>query len=166
MHPRFPNAALVAVTAGLLALAACEQAPAPAPSAPAAPAAPAAAAPAPVPAGPGRKVAVELTEGGKMGALQIDVKYVGEGRFVGDADAVACESKLENSQFAFNHIVDQKTLRAAFITVGGFQAPARVVECRFVGEAKVEDFTVSVRDSSSPELQPVEPPPAVKVVLD
>lgn len=167
MHPRLPNAVLAAVSAALLSLAACEKAPSPAPSTPAAEPAPAAsAAPAAAPSGPGRKVSFEVTSGGRIGALQFDVKYAGEGRFVGDADAAACETKVEGALSSYNHIVDQKLLRTAFITVNGFTGPVRVAECRFQGDAKEGDFTITVRDSASPELTPVDPPPAVKVVLD
>lgn len=142
----------------------CENKPAPAPSAAAPAAAPAAAA-AKAPAS-GRAVAFELVSTTAVGALQFDVKYAGDGRFVGDADAVACEVKVPEALSSYNHIVGDRTLRLAFVAVKGFSGPVRIGECRFEGPAKAEDFTVTVRDASSPELTPLDPLPTVKVALD
>jgi hypothetical protein len=147
-----------------LLLAGCEKKSATTPPPTAAPAAATAAAP--KPAGPGRTVGFELVEATPVGALQFDVQYTGEGRFIGDADAVACETKLEGALSSYNHIVATKMLRAAFVSVKGFTGPVRVSSCQFQGPVKAEDFTVTVRDSSSPELTPVDPPPTIKVVLD
>ena len=156
---RFPILSFAVLT---FLLAGCEQKPASTPAAPAA--APAAAAP--KAGGPGRTVGFELVEPAPVGALQYDVQYAGEGRFVGDADAVACTTKIEGALSSYNHIVDQKMLRAAFVSVKGFGGPVRVSECQFQGAVKLEDFTVTVRDSASPDLAPIDPPPTVKVVLD
>lgn len=157
-HSSFPILAL----AVLPFLTGCEQKPAPPP-------APTAAAPAAAPkaeGGAGRTVGFELVAPTPVGALQYDVKYAGEGRFVGDADAVACETKIEDALSSYNHIVGDKMLRAAFVSVKGFGGPVRVSQCQFQGPVKVEDFTVTVRDSSSPELTPLDPPPVIKVVVD
>lgn len=173
-HRKLP---LVAALVLPLFLAACEKAPetqttstSPAPATKAAEPKPAepAAAPSAAPKAdvPGRTVAFELTSPAPVGALQIDITYTGEGRFVGDADAVACETKIEGALSSFNHIVAEKKLRAAYVAVKGFGGPVRFCECKFQGEAKPEDFTVAVKDSSSPELTPLDPPPAIKVVLD
>lgn len=126
---------------------------------PAAPAAPAA-------TGPTRVVAFELEGAVPVGALQIDVTYAGEGRFVGDADAVACQTKVDGALSSYNHIVAEKKLRAAFVAVKGFAGPTRFSECQFQGDPKAGNFTVTVRDSSSPELEEITPPPGVKVVID
>ncbi|MFN2425572.1 MAG: hypothetical protein ABR587_03895 [Candidatus Binatia bacterium] len=162
-HRRFPFLALAVLP---LLLAGCEQKPAaPPPAAPAAaPDAPAAAPKAAVEGA--RMVGFELTEPPPVGALQYDVQYAGEGRFVGDADAVACETKIEGALSSYNHIVDQKMLRAAFVSVKGFGGPIRVSQCQFQGNVKVEDFTITVRDSSSPDLTPLDPAPSIKVVID
>lgn len=166
MQGRFPILALAVFP---LLLAGCEQKPSapPAATSSATPAVSAAApATAPKAAGPGRNVGFELVSAAPVGALQYDVEYVGEGRFVGDADAVACETKLEGALSSYNHVVGEKKLRAAFVSVKGFAGPIRLSNCQFQGTVKVEDFTVTVRDSSSPELTPVDPPPTIKVVLD
>lgn len=155
--------ALVALPLSLGLLGGCEQKSAPAPGAPAASPA---AAPAAQASGPTRAIGFELVDPTAVGALQYDVQYVGEGRFVGDADAVACETKIADALSSYNHIAGDKMLRAAFVSVAGFTGPVRVSECSFQGTVKVEDFTITVRDSSSPELTPVDPPPSVKVVLD
>ncbi|HEY2776065.1 MAG TPA: hypothetical protein VGK20_18635 [Candidatus Binatia bacterium] len=169
---RFPLAALVLVP---LLVASCEQktapttpaaAPAAAPAAPAASAAPAAPAAAAKPATAGRTIGIELTSPAPVGALQVDITYTGSGRFIGDADAVACESKVDGALSTFNHIAADKRLRAAFVKVQGFAGPVRISECKFDGNPKAEDFTVQVMDSSSPELAPLDPPPSVKVVVD
>lgn len=146
-----------------LLVAGCESKPAP--SAPTVPAA-SAAAPAAKAEGAVRVVGFELVDPAPVGALQFDVKYAGEGRFVGDADAVACEAKVPEALSSYNHLVADKNLRLAFVAVKGFAGPVRIGQCQFQGAAKPEDFTVTVRDASSPELQPVDPPPAIKVVLD
>jgi hypothetical protein len=159
-HSRFPILALVVFP---LLLAGCEKKAAPPPAA--APAAPAAAA-ASKPAGPGRNVGFELVSTAPVGALQYDVDYVGEGRFIGDADAVACETKIEGALSSYNHIVGEKKLRAAFVSVKGFNGPLRISNCQFQGAVKAEDFKITVKDSSSPELTPIDPPPTIKVVLD
>lgn len=166
---RFPLALLALVT---VVLAGCEQKAAEKPAAPpaAAPAsAPAAAEPAVAPkaTGPGKTIGFELVEPTPVGALQFDVAYVGEGRFVGDADAVSCETKVgDGALSAYNHIVDQKQVRVALVSVKGFTGPVRVTQCQFQGEAKASDFTVTVKDSSSPDLTEITPPPSVKVVID
>jgi hypothetical protein len=170
MHRRNPIAVLA--TLPLLAvLAACEQktatdpaaAPAAKESAPKTATAPAAA---PAAGGATHTVAFELAGDAAVGALQIDIGYAGAGRFVGDADAVACETKVEGALSSYNHIVEQKMLRAAYVAVKGFSGPTRFSECKFEGDAKPADFTVTVKDSSSPDLTPLEPPPSVKVVVD
>ena len=161
MHRKFPILALAFLP---LLLAACEQKTATTPPPPTPK--PAAAAPAPVASGPSRTIGFELVGPQSVGALQFDVKYAGEGRFVGDKDAVACETKIDGALSSFNHIVEEKNLRSAFVAVKGFAGPVRVSECKFQGAAKVEDFTVTVRDSSTPELGEVTPAPVIKVVLD
>ena len=160
MQRRFPILVLAVLP---LLFAACENKTAAPPAS--APPTPAESTAAPKPAGPTMTVAFELDGAAPIGALQIDIAYVGEGRFVGDADAVACETKIDGALSSYNHIVDQKTLRAAFVAVKGFAGPIRLGECKFQGAAKAGDFTVTVRDSSSPELSPVDPPPVIKVVL-
>jgi hypothetical protein len=163
---RFPIALLALVP---VLLAGCEQKPAQKTDAPAtAPATPPAGAPAaPKASGPTKTIGFELVEPNAVGALQFDVGYVGEGRFVGDADAVACETKVgEGALSAYNHIVDQKQVRVALVSVKGFTGPVRVTQCQFQGEAKAGDFTVTVKDSSSPDLAEITPPPTVKVVID
>ena len=160
MHRRFLIAALVSVVLPLV-LAGCEKkavTTGPAASAPAA--APAAA------SGSLKTVGFELETPAAVGALQIDIQYKGEGRFVGDADAVACETKVEGALSSYNHIVGDKMLRAAFVSVKGFAGPTRFCECKFQGSATPADFTVTVKDSSSPELAELNPPPSVKVVVN
>ena len=157
----FPIAALALFP---ILVAGCENKPAPAP---AAPAAAAAAAPAAAKAdGAVRIVGFELVSPEAVGALQFDVKYAGEGRFVGDADAVACEVKVEEALSSYNHIVAEKNLRLAFVAVKGFSGPKRIGQCQFQGPAKAEDFTITVRDASSPELEALDPLPTIKAVLD
>ena len=158
MQLRLPFLALVVLP---LLLAGCERKPGPSPASPAA-------SPAAAPkTGAGlRTIGFELTDPALVGALQFDVKYAGEGRFVGDADAVACETKAEGALSSYNHIAAEKTLRAAMVAVKGFAGPIRVTECKFQGNVKVEDFKVTLRDSSSPDLTELDPPPTIKVVLD
>lgn len=164
-----PTITMLAAALVPLLLAGCEQKPntttTTSAEKPATAAAPAAAEPAKA-TGPGRTVGFELVEASPVGALQYDVEYTGDGRFVGDADAVACETKIEGALSSYNHIVAQKMLRAAFVSVKGFQGPMRVSECKFQGDVKAEDFKITVRDSSSPDLEPVDPPPTVKAVVD
>lgn len=116
--------------------------------------------------GPVHTIGFDIVEPNPVGALQFDIEYTGSGRFVGDADAAACETKVEGALSSYNHIVGQKMLRAAFVSVKGFQGPMRVSECKFQGDAKAEDFKITVRDSSSPDLEPVDPPPTIKAVVD
>ncbi len=160
---------MVAAVLAPLLVAGCEQKPNTTTTTsgekPAAAAAPAAAEPAKA-GGPARTIGFELVEPNPVGALQYDVVYTGNGRFVGDADAVACETKIEGALSSYNHIPGDKTLRAAFVSVKGFQGPLRVSDCKFEGDAKPDDFQVTVRDSSSPDLEPVDPPPTIKVVID
>jgi hypothetical protein len=159
MQRNLPVLALVAFS---LFLAACEQK-ASAPSG--SPAAGTAAAPAAKPATAGT-IGFELVDAKLVGALQIDVEYKGEGRFVGDADAVACETKLEGALSSYNHIVDEKMLKAAFVAVKGFTGPIRFSECKFQGAAKADDFKITVKDASDPDLGELSPPRAVKAVVD
>lgn len=172
MHRRFPFA-VFAVLPFCLALAACEKSTTITTTPPAPARAPAAADSDADPAagsagaqGASRTVAFELASDAAVGALQIDITYAGNGRFVGDADAVACETKVEGALSSYNHIVEQKTLRAAFVAVKGFSGPTRFSECQFSGDAKPEDFTVTVKDSSSPDLAELDPPPSIKVVVN
>ncbi len=124
-----------------------------------------AAAPAPAASG-ARTVAFELESTSAVGALQIDIAYTGDGRFVGDADAVACETKVPEALSSYNHITGDKLLRAAFVAVKGFSGPVRFSECKFQGNPKPADFTVTIKDSSSPDLGELKPPPSIKVVVN
>jgi len=163
MHRRLPVFALAALP---LFFAACQNQPA---TSPATPAAAPAAAPAPASAaasGPGRNVGFDLAPGEAVGALQFDVQYTAGGRFVGDADAVACETRVEGALSSYNHITGEKRLRAAFAAVKGFSGPVRICDCRFQGDAKPEDFTITVNDSSTPDLAEIDPAPTIKVVLN
>ena len=166
MHRRTLIAALVLppmLVAAPVLIVGCQQkteTAAPAASAPAVAAAPAGA------SGSTHTVAFSLDGSAPVGALQIDIAYTGEGRFVGDADAVACETKVDGALSSYNHIVDQKMLRAAFVAVKGFSGPTTFSECKFQGNAKAGDFTVTVKDSSSPDLAEISPPPSVKVAVN
>src|SRR6185369_2493288 len=160
MHRNLTIAALALVP---LLLTGCEKktetatAPAPIPAPPATPA--------PASAG-ARTVAFELESTSAVGALQIDIAYTGDGRFVGDADAVACETKVPEALSSYNHITGDKLLRAAFVAVKGFTGPVRFSECKFQGNPKPADFTVTIKDSSSPDLGELKPPPSIKVVVN
>jgi hypothetical protein len=158
MSRLFPIAALALCP---LLVVACENKPASAPSSPAAPSAAAA-----KPAGKARTIGFQLVSATPVGALQFDVAYAGEGRFVGDGDAVACEAKLEDALASYNHLVADKTLRLAFVAVKGFAGPVRIAQCEFQGEAKPEDFKITVRDASNPDLEALDPPPTIQTVLD
>lgn len=151
---------IVAIVALVVFSAACEkpksgEAPAPAK-------APAAAAPA---AG-ARTVGFELADPVTLGALQVEIVYKGNGRLVGDRDAVACETLIEGALSSYNHVVDQKTLKAAYVAVKGFTGPARFARCKYEGSASPADFTVTVKDASTPDLTEVTPAPAIKVVVE
>ena len=166
MHRRSIVAALALVP---LLLTGCEQKtetpPAPASTPAATPAAPKAAAPAADASG-AKPGGFELVSTTPIGALQIDIQYKGDGKFVGDADAVACETKVEGALSSYNHIAGEKMLRAAFVAVKGFAGPVRFSECKYQGAPKPEDFTIAVKDSSTPDLAPVEPAPTIKVVVN
>lgn len=112
------------------------------------------------------RIGIELAEDKTVGALQVDIEYSGAGRFVGDADGVACETKIEGALSSYNHIVPDKLLKSAFVAVNGFSGPVRFAECSYEGAAKAEDFRVTVRDASSPDLVDLDPSPVVKVVVD
>jgi hypothetical protein len=157
------NLKTLAVLALALSIAACEK------EAPdttahgdkpaAAPAAPAAG------AGGTHTVAFELKEDKTVGALQIDVEYKGAGRFVGDADGVACETLVEGALSSYNHITGDKMLQAAFVAVKGFTGPLKFSQCKFDGTPKADDFKITVKDASSPDLTELTPAPAIAVVV-
>ncbi|HXC52097.1 MAG TPA: hypothetical protein VN634_14520 [Candidatus Limnocylindrales bacterium] len=160
MHRNLTIAALALVP---LLLTGCEKKTETATAPAAIPAPPAT--PAPASAG-ARTVAFELESTSAVGALQIDIAYTGDGRFVGDADAVACETKVPEALSSYNHITGDKLLRAAFVAVKGFTGPVRFSECKFQGNPKPADFTVTIKDSSSPDLGELKPPPSIKVVVN
>jgi hypothetical protein len=85
---------------------------------------------------------------------------------VGEADAVDCETMLEGALSSYNHIVADRTLKAAFVAIKGFNGPVRFAQCRFQGGASAGDFQVTVRDAASPDLEVLDPPPAVRLVVD
>jgi hypothetical protein len=112
-------------------------------------------------------VAIELADELSVGALQFDVSYSGaEGAFVGEAGEVSCETAPPGILSSFNHIAADKTLRAAFVAVEGVQGPTRLTSCKYQGNVSASDFTVTVRDASSPELEELDPVPALTVVVE
>lgn len=139
-----------------------EKAAAPKPAASGAPA-PAAAAPA---ASTTKTIGFELTDAVTVGALQIEVENKGAGRFVGDADGVACETLIEGALSSYNHVSAEKTLKAAYVAVKGFTGPARFAQCKYDGTATPADFKVTLKDASTPDLTDVTPTPVVKVVVE
>jgi len=156
---------IVAIVALAVLSAGCEKPKTAA--APQQPATPAASKPAPAaPTGGAKTIGFEITDPITLGALQIDVVYTGSGRLVGDKDAVACETLIEGALSSYNHITDQKTLKAAYVAVKGFTGPARFARCKFEGPATPADFTVTVKDASTPDLTEVTPAPVVKVVVE
>lgn len=156
---------MLSVLALSLAMAACENKSSTETAAPAAKPADAPAA-APATGGAGAKtVAFELKDAQAVGALQIDVEYTGKGAFVGEKDGVACETLIEGALSSYNHMVNEKMLKAAFVAVKGFTGPIKISQCKYDGDAKAEDFKVTVRDASSPDLQELTPAPSVGVAI-
>ncbi|HYC53993.1 MAG TPA: hypothetical protein VEL28_03545 [Candidatus Binatia bacterium] len=161
MHRNLKTLSVLALS---LALAACENKSSTTATPAAKPADAPAAAPAPA-AGGAKTIAFELKDAKPVGALQIDVEYKGKGRFVGDADGVACETLIEGALSSYNHMANEKMLKAAFVAVKGFTGPVKFSQCKYEGETTADDFKITVRDASSPDLQEIDPAPSVGVSL-
>ncbi|HYB98553.1 MAG TPA: hypothetical protein VEC57_05400 [Candidatus Limnocylindrales bacterium] len=162
MHRNLKTLSVLALS---LALAACENKSETTTAPAAKPADAPAAAPAPAAGSGARTVAFELKDEKAVGALQIDVEYKGKGRFVGDHDGVACETLIEGALSSYNHMPNEKMLKAAFVAVKGFTGPVKFSQCKYEGETKADDFKITVRDASSPDLQEIDPAPSVAVTL-
>lgn len=127
---------------------------------------PAAAPEAAAPAATVKTIGFELTDAITIGALQIEVEYKGAGRLVGDADSVACETMIEGALSSYNHLTNEKTLKAAYVAVKGFTGPARFAQCKYDGAVSAADFSVAIKDVSTPDLTEVSPVPVIKVVVE
>ena len=94
----------------------------------------------------------------ELGALQFDVDYaMAPGAFVGEGEAVDCTVHTPSTFAANNHQSDVELLRSAFLFVAGFDGPGAVMTCGFasMGPVAVEDFAITVTDSSGPDATPV-----------
>ncbi len=105
----------------------------------------------------------------EIGSLQFEVNYASApGGFEGTGSTVGCEVVATGSgTFAsFNDQDTQSRLIAGLVSVGGFDAPGDVVRCRFEAEGAAPtaaDFSTSVNDASTPNVQAIVPTPGVVV---
>jgi cysteine-rich repeat protein len=105
----------------------------------------------------------------EFGSLQFETNYASApGGFEGMGDAVSCEVVVPGGgHFAsFNDQDGQSRVIAGIVSIGGFSTPGDVVRCRFEADGAVptaDDFSVSVTDASTPNVQTMVPVPAVVV---
>jgi hypothetical protein len=95
---------------------------------------------------------------GPIGALQIEVKYLGEtGAWLGSHAGVACREFIDASLSACND-KGGGLLSCAFVDTSGFTGPTDLMECSFKSRDAVEAglFNVEVVDASTPQLEPID----------
>jgi hypothetical protein len=112
-------------------------------------------------------IAIEIADEISIGALQVDFDYsTSEGAFVGDADAVECETVLDGALSSYNNKTDERVLKAAYVAVNGIAGPVRIAECKWKGPFDPARMVVEVRDASAPDLTDIAPPPQLRIVLE
>ncbi|MFQ5477396.1 MAG: hypothetical protein ACE5E4_02135 [Candidatus Binatia bacterium] len=102
------------------------------------------------------------SDSGSVAALQFDIKYKGEGGFVGDAGDVECESAFEGSLATFNNKGDG-LVSGAIIDLAGFSTPTEVATCSFrtKEDPSKDSFEVTAVDSSDADSTKIEPAPVM-----
>ncbi|MFT4569503.1 MAG: hypothetical protein ACI8TX_002618 [Hyphomicrobiaceae bacterium] len=112
-------------------------------------------------------LAIELADEIELGALQVDFDYSDSvGGFVGDADAVECETVVEGALSSYNNQTAERILKAAFVAVDGMSGPIRIAECKWKGVFDPATLGVEVRDASAPDLSNIAPLPELRLVIE
>jgi|GEM_PF-5120548 len=105
-----------------------------------------------------------LSSSGDLGALQIDLNFVGaSGAFLGRGASVDCTSLTPGALVAFNRI--NQVVKAGFITMNGIATPAPIFTCKLRSRENVttQSFRVQVVDASATDGKALDPPPFVGV---
>ncbi len=101
-------------------------------------------------------VTLAVEANGPLASLQFDVGYAdAPGGFTGSSESVECENLVDGALSSFNDDESSATLRAGFISLGGFATPAALARCRFRAEGRApvaEDFAITVVDAASADL--------------
>jgi cysteine-rich repeat protein len=110
-----------------------------------------------------------VTGQAEIGSLQFSVSYAAaSGGFSGSGDAVECAVVAPGAGHlaSFNDKDAEARLLTGIISMGGFQAPAEVVRCRFESDSLEPvdgDFSIVVSDASTPTVDAIVPLPDVVV---
>lgn len=111
------------------------------------------------------RIEFALKDADTLGALQLEIQYKSaSGRLAGDGDTVSCRATKEKVLSSFNHVVADKILRAAFVSLEGIPGDGVFAACDFEGGASPGDFRVTVEDVSAPDLGEVDSPNVVITV--
>ena len=116
----------------------------------------------------------QLADQVTLGSLQFDVDYetasgefLGSGPDVGNGGTLECYSELPGALGAFTDQDAERLLTAGIVLRSGFTGPVTVASCVFVPDAGADvapqNFVVTVTDAKDPNVQPIEPFPAVVV---
>jgi hypothetical protein len=98
-------------------------------------------------------ITVGVTRGaGKLAALQFDVRYTGDGAWLGSAGSVVCSTHPRVALATYNDR-GGSWLSAAMIDLEGFDAVGPITTCRLKSSdaADAGDFSVTVIDASTPD---------------
>lgn len=101
-----------------------------------------------------------------LGSLQYDTDYSNApGEMLGQGGNVECASLVEGSLAAFNDVDAEENLDSGIISLDGFTGPVNVAECTFRANIvpTAGDFTITVTEASTPDLDPIVPLPDVVI---
>jgi hypothetical protein len=100
----------------------------------------------------------------QLGSLQWSVDYsAAPGEVGGSGATVQCTNKVPSAFASMQDNEGQSRVNAAYISLAGFTGPRLLAECTFLADdtPDVSDFTITVSDAATKQLQPVTPLPTV-----
>ncbi len=110
-------------------------------------------------------VTVGVTSGGGLlSALQFDVRYNGDGDWLGGAGSVVCSTHPQVALATYNNR-GNGWYSAAMIDLTGFEAIGPITTCKISSRDPVDasSFSVSVIDAATPEAGPPDPFPQMAI---
>ena len=105
-----------------------------------------------------------LVDAVQVGSLQWAINYsAAPGEVAGSGASVQCTNKVSSAFASMQDDEAQSRINAAYISLAGFTGPRLLAECTFLANdvPDVSDFSITVSDAATKQLQPIIPLPTV-----